>query len=80
MKGGVEAGHLRQFRIEPHRHPDRGEIVGLVQWRQRHQRFELGEQFGGYAGRLGITHPAMDHTVAERGKPPPAELFLRPGQ
>jgi len=45
VKGGVEAGHLGQFRIEGHRHFDRREIMRLVQRRERHQRLQLGQQF-----------------------------------
>jgi hypothetical protein len=39
VKSSVEARHLRQAGVEGHRHLDRREIVRLVQWCERHQRF-----------------------------------------
>ena len=37
VKGGVEAGHLRQVGPQLHQGADRGEIVGLVQGCQRNE-------------------------------------------
>ena len=45
VKRRVEARDLRQFRVHRQRHADRRQIVRLVQRRQWHQRFQLGEQF-----------------------------------
>src|SRR6516165_4413976 len=46
VKSRVETRYLRQVGIELQRHLDRREIVRLVQRRQRHQRFQLGQQLG----------------------------------
>ena len=35
VKSGIEACHLRQSRIEAHRHLDGREVVRLMQWSQR---------------------------------------------
>jgi hypothetical protein len=80
VKSGIEACHLRQFGIEAHRHLDRREMVRLVQWRGRHERFQLGQQFRRDAGGPGAVQTAMDDTVAECVKPPVAKLFSGPRQ
>jgi hypothetical protein len=80
VKSGIEACHLRQFGIEAHRHLDRREIVRLVQWRERHERFQLGQQFRRDAAGPGVVQTAMDDAVAECVKPPVAKLFSGPRQ
>jgi hypothetical protein len=72
VKGSIEACHLRQFGIEAHRHLDGREVVRLVQWCQRHQRLQLGDQFGSDAGRSRVMEAAMDDAMAERREPPVA--------
>jgi hypothetical protein len=78
VKGGVEARHLRQIGIEPHRHFDRREIVRLVQRRKRHQSLQLRQQFRRDPGRPGMMQAAVDDTVAEGAKPPATDLFSGP--
>ena len=80
VKGGIKARYLGQFGVEGHSHFDGREIVRLVQWRERHQCLQLGQQFRRDAGGSGVVQTAMDDTVAERGEPPVAELFSDPRQ
>src|SRR5580704_19342711 len=48
MKGRVETGYLQQLGIKCARSSDRGEIMRLVQWRQRDQGLQLDQQFLSY--------------------------------
>ena len=64
VKCGIEARHLRQFRIECYRHLDRREIVRLVQGRQRHQCLQLGQQIRCDPGRSRVTQAAVYVTVS----------------
>src|SRR4029077_13168961 len=43
MEGGVEAGDLRRRRERLHRRFDAGDIVRLVEWRERDERLQLRE-------------------------------------
>src|SRR5215472_11765054 len=66
VKGGVEAGHLRQLgRIRENR-SDRREIVRLVQWSERHVALQSSEHLGIYQNRATVIRAAMDDAVADR--------------
>jgi hypothetical protein len=78
VERGIEARDLRQFQINAHRHFDGREIEGLVQWRERHQLFQFGEQLRRHVGRARVMHPAMHDAVADRGEPPIAQPFSGP--
>ena len=45
MEAGVEAGDLQQSGAQPGDGADRGEIMGLMQWRQWAKRLECGEEW-----------------------------------
>ena len=66
VERGVKAGHLRQVRIEGHRHLDGREIVRLVQRGQRHQLFECGHDARIDADRRREFSAAVDDAMAER--------------
>ena len=65
VKRGVEAGHLRRPREGDTRRVDAGQIVRLVQRRQRHQGFELGPAVVVDHDRLDMLGPAMHHAMAD---------------
>jgi len=45
MEAGVEAGDLQHSGAQPGDGADRGEIMGLMQWRQWAKRLERGEEW-----------------------------------
>jgi ribosomal protein S28E/S33 len=44
VEGGIEAGDLRQVRLHLLHGADRGEVVRLMQRRQRHEGFQPGHR------------------------------------
>ena len=96
VKGGIEARDLRQRGRAFRDGPDRRQVVGLVQRRQRNERFELGERRGVDENRAREARAAMDDTMpdghdamlAEHAASAPAEEVvdralvseLRPGR
>ena len=66
MEGGVEAGDLRQVRGCFQNRRDGRQIVRLVQWRERHELPELGEDGCVDPRRRGVGGSAMYDAVAER--------------
>ena len=66
MERRVEARDLRQRRRPREQRTDRREVVRLVQWRERHQLFELREDRGVDPHRLREGGAAMHDTMAYR--------------
>ena len=74
MKGRVEAGDLQHVRLPLQDRADRGEVVGLVQGRERRRTFEPVEHRLVDHNRLAIVRPAMHDAMADRGRQLPADL------
>ena len=66
MERGVEAGDLRRRRECLHRRLDAGDVVRLVQRRERDERPQLRERRLVDQHRVGEVGPAMDDAVADR--------------
>ena len=65
VEGRVEAGDLRHPRQAPAHDPDRLEVMGLMQRRERHQRFERLEDGFVDQHRAGKGRAAMDDPVPD---------------
>ena len=65
MKRRVETHHLRHARKRPVGGLDAGEVMRLVQRRERRQRLEFGDQRRVDDGRLRVIRSAMHHAVAD---------------
>ena len=65
VEGGVEAGDLRQARVDRRDDADGGEVVRLVQRRQRLERGQAGEDVGVDAHRAVEVGAAVDDAVAD---------------
>ena len=65
MERGVEAGHLGQLGCALHQRPDRGEVVRLVQGRERNVLFQRREHGCIDANGSGVGKPAVDDAVAD---------------
>ena len=68
MEGGVEAGHLRQSRLQPLERADGVEVVRLVQGRERNQLGEFCQIRFIEQDRLAVMLAAMDHAVTDRSQ------------
>ena len=83
MKRRVEACNLRQLRTAGEKCADRGEIVRLVQRRQRNVTFELRDDGRGDPYRKAIFGASVNHAVPDGHKidllslPQPVARFLR---
>ena len=66
MERGIEAGHLRQVGPAPEEHPDRREIVRLMQRRERHELLELRHDRGVHPHRRRVLGAAVDDPMADR--------------
>ncbi len=66
MEGGVEAGDLRDRRKGLHSRFDAGDVVGLVQRRERDQAPELRQHLAVDQDRLGKIRPAVHDAMADR--------------
>ena len=69
MEGGVEAGDLRYRRERLHRRLDSGDVMRLVQGRERDELAELGQHRGVDHRRLGQVQPAMDDPMPDCDDP-----------
>ena len=67
MEGGVEAGDLRRRRERLPRRLDAGDVVRLVERRERDQRPQLRERRLVDQDRGGVIRPSVDDAVADRG-------------
>jgi hypothetical protein len=67
MKRGIEAGDLRNVRLEFGNCADRFEIVRLMQRRQRNESIKLAQHVGRDTDRLRISHSAVHHAMADCG-------------
>src|SRR2546425_4015661 len=63
MEGGVEACDLRQLGPELRERLDGREVVGLVERRERNERFELLQDVGRHADGSGVLDAPVNHTV-----------------
>ncbi len=68
MKRGIEAGDLRNVRGDATNCTDGADVMGLVQWRERRERLEIGEHPVGDQRWRGIGKPAMHNAVADAGE------------
>ncbi|MCY1227866.1 hypothetical protein D9M72_401560 [compost metagenome] len=66
VEGGVEAGHLQQVRHGFAHGADRGQVMRLVQRRQRHQRLQFRDHVVVDAHGLREVGAAMHHAMADR--------------
>jgi len=66
VKGGIEAGNLRQTRKKRQNGANGREIVRLVQGRKRHIALKPGEHLRVYENRFVVLRAAMDDAVADR--------------
>jgi hypothetical protein len=82
VERGIEAGHLRQLRLDRGDRPDAAEIVRLMQRRERTERLELGEHRGrdahwrcelGAAMHDAVTDPEQGRPVTEMLAQPAAD-------
>ena len=65
MEAGVEAGHLRHAgQLVPHGF-DRGQVVGLMERRQRHQRAKVLQDFRRDDAGTGVLGAAMHDAMAD---------------
>src|SRR5215472_8034461 len=78
MKRRVKAGHLREPGSPLGDGADRQQVVGLVQWRQRDERLELGEDGRVNSDRRGVVRPAVDDAVSDRSERRIARMTLQP--
>src|SRR5262249_13659756 len=65
MEGRVEAGDLRQVGMALAQYPDRREIAGLVQWRQRNKTLQRLESTVIDQDRLRIDRAPMKDAMAD---------------
>ena len=66
VEGGVEAGNVRHAGKGIDRGAHTGEVVRLMQRRERRQTREILHHLFGQAHRRGVADPAMHDTVANR--------------
>ncbi len=66
VKGGIEAGHLRQVGPQLHQGANWGEIVGLVQGCQRNEALKTRDQVFVNPHRRGKIRSTVDNAVADR--------------
>ena len=72
VERSIEAGDLRQRRMELRECGNGGEVMGLVQRRERNEASEFGNDLGVDQHRALIEQPAMDDAMARRD-----QLMLR---
>jgi hypothetical protein len=73
VKGGVETGHLHRLGEGRDGGADAGEVVGLVQRRERGERVEPFDQVGREPLRRVDVGAAMDDAVADARDPSAAD-------
>ena len=79
VERGVEAGHLRQVGLDRGDRADAGEIVRLMQRRERTERLQLGEHRRTDAHRRHEVDTAMHHPVTDaEQRRPIAEMLAQP--
>jgi hypothetical protein len=78
MERRVEAGDLRQVGVDRGDRADAGEIVRLMERRQRAERLQPGEHGRIDAHRCRIVDAAMHHAVADAEQPGLAEKLPQP--
>ena len=78
MKRRVETGHLRQSGPARGDRPDRREVVGLVERRERHESFEAVEKFGRHAFGQNMDLAAMNHPMPDPGQGRAAQMGFGP--
>ena len=65
VKGGVEAGHLRQIRVSLSKGADGGQVVGLMKRRQGHELFQVFQDVivddGGFCVLEAAVNDAVPH-------------------
>ena len=65
MERRVEASHLRQLGPALEQEPDRRQVVGLVQRRERNELRQVFQHRAVDAHRLGVLEPAVNDAVAD---------------
>src|SRR5215475_9556145 len=68
MESRIEAGDLRRLRCDGSDGPDGGDVVRLVQRRERYQRLKTGHHLLIDNDRLGIDHSAVHNAVSYAAK------------
>ena len=80
MKARVEAGDLRHTGKLLGHGVNRRQVVGLVEWRQGHQRSQRGEHLRGDERGTGERRPAVHDTVTDPEHAGAAVLGAEPGR
>ena len=80
MKRGIEAGDLRKSGPTVEQQPDRREVVRLMQWRERYERFQLLEKLAVDARGRGVCVTAVHHAMSDAEQPVSAETPLQEGK
>ena len=78
VERGIEARDLGQLGPEPGDRADAGEIVRLVQRRERHERGQLLEHRWTHPHRPGVVDAAMHHPMADADQRRVTELLAQP--
>ena len=78
VERGIEAGDLRQVGLDRGDRADAGEIVRLMQRRERAERLEPGEHRGIDAHRRRVVDAAVHHPVADAEQRRVAEMLAQP--
>jgi hypothetical protein len=66
MEGRIEAGHLKQVWLPLQDCADRGQVVGLMQGRQRHEALQMLDDFRGDNSGVAEIGTAVHHTMPHR--------------
>ncbi len=77
MKGGIEASHLRQFRLVGQQQADRLEVMRLVQRCQRDELLQVSDDLGSQPHRRSVVEAAVHHPMADGGQPVFPELLAQ---
>jgi hypothetical protein len=75
MKGRIEASHLKQVRLTGPQQADRGEVVRLVQRRERDQSLQPLDGLGGRAYWRGVVETPVNYAMAYGREPVVARLL-----
>src|SRR6202522_2867208 len=74
MKGRIEASHLKQVRLTGPQQADRGQVVRLVQRRQRGQSLQPLDSLGSRAYGRGVVETPVNYAMAHGREPVVARL------
>src|SRR3972149_10000357 len=76
---GIEAGDLGKSGCGINQSTNRRQIVRLMQWRERNERFEHNQYVAGHDDRLPITCAAMNDPMTRAADPCPPRALREHG-